>query len=154
MKNDVNKSALIQYMCDANTTNPQLQLIGDVCEYHHEEADVKIISYLLKLSPQRKHIQILAVDTDIFVLLVFFFWIYKPSTQVSMRKYDGKVIDIEATALKLGDKCFDLSVVHALSVCDTVSYPFGKGEISAINMLLILDLNLGVFTDPEAETVD
>jgi len=154
MKSDVNKSALIQYMCDANRTNPHLQLIGEDCEYHHEEADVKIISYLLKLSPQRKHIQILADDTDIFVLLVFFFWVYKPAAQVSMRKYDGKVIDIKATALKLGDKCFDLLAVHALSGCDTVSYPFGKGKINALNLLLKLDLNLQVFTEPDAEEVD
>jgi len=154
MRSDVNKSALIQFMCDANRTNPQLQLIGDDCEYHHEEADVKIISYLLKLSPQRKHIQILADDTDIFVLLVFFCWVYKPAAQVSMRKYDGKLIDITATALKLGDKCFDLLAVHALSGCDTVSYPFGKGKISALNLLLELDLNLRVFTEPDAEEQD
>ncbi|CAM1319304.1 Uncharacterised protein g7168 [Pycnogonum litorale] len=153
MKSDVNKSALIQYMCDANRTNPQLQLIGDECEYHHE-ADVKIISYLLKLSSQRKHIQILADDTDIFVLLVFFCWVYKPVAHVSMRKYDGKVIDITATASKLGDKCFDLLAVHALSGCDTVSYPFGKGKVSALNLMLKLDLNLHVFTEPDAEEVD
>ena len=43
--------AMIQYLCNANKMNPQLQFIADKCEYHHEEADVKIISYLLKLSP-------------------------------------------------------------------------------------------------------
>ena len=95
-----------------------------------------------------------ADDTDIFVLLVFFFWVYKPAVQVSMRKYDGKIIDISATALKLGDKCFDLLAVHALSGCDTVSYPFGKGKISALNMLLKLDLNLQVFSELDAEEVD
>jgi len=69
-----------------------------------QEADVKIISYLLKLSLQKNHIQILADDTDIFVLLVFFFWVYKPAAQVSMRKCDGKVININTTASKLGNK--------------------------------------------------
>ena len=113
-----------------------------------------LVSYLLKLSPQRKHIQILADDTDIFVLLVFFFWVYKPAAQISMRKYDGKIIDIKATALKLGDKCFDLLAVHAQSGCDTVLYPFGKGRFSALNLLLKLDLNLQVFTEPDAEEVD
>jgi len=44
---------MIQYLCDANRMN------------HHEEADVKIVSYLLKLSPQKNHIQILADDIDI-----------------------------------------------------------------------------------------
>jgi len=46
MKSDVNKHALIQYLCDANGMNSQLQLIRDKCEYHHEEADVKIVSYI------------------------------------------------------------------------------------------------------------
>ena len=73
MKSDVSKRKLIQYTCKANKTNPQLQLIGDDCVYYHEESDVKIISYLLKLLPQRKHIQILDDDTDIFVQLVLFF---------------------------------------------------------------------------------
>jgi len=45
--------------------------------------------------------QIVADDTDTFVLLVFFWWLKKSSVQVSMKKYDGKVIDINATALKL-----------------------------------------------------
>ena len=85
MKSDVNKHALIQYLCDANKMNPQLQLIRDKCEYHHEEADVKIVSYLLKLSPQKNHIQILDIDIDIIVLLVFFFGVYKPAAQVSMK---------------------------------------------------------------------
>ena len=44
--------------------------------------------------------------------------------------------------------------MHALSGCDTVSYPFGKGKISALNLLLKLDLNLQVFTEPDAEEVD
>ena len=52
-------------------------------------------------------------------------------------------------ALKL-----DLLAVHALSGCDTVSYPFGKVNISTFNLLLKLDLNLLVFTDPDAEEVD
>ena len=44
--------------------------------------------------------------------------------------------------------------VRALLGCDTVSYPFGKGKISALNLLLKLDLNLQVFTEPDAEEVD
>ena len=120
--------------------------------YRHEEADVKIISYLLELLPQKKHIQILADDTDIFVLLVFFFWLYRGehSAKVSMRKYNGQVIDINATALKLGNKCLDLLAAHAISGCDTVSYPFGKGKTTAINLVLKNDLNLQQFSNPEA----
>ena len=43
---------------------------------------------------QRNHIQILANDTDIFVLLVFFIWQYNPQAQVSMKWFSGKIIDI------------------------------------------------------------
>ena len=154
MKSDENKRKLIQYMCNTNITNPHLRLIGDDCIYGHEEADVKIICYLLEMLSQRKHIQIRADDTDIFVLLVFFVWHCKSATQVSMKKYSGKVIDINATASKLGNKCYDLLAVHALSGCDTTSYPFGKGKVSAIKMLVKLDLKLDVFIDPESQEED
>ena len=71
-----------------------------------------------------------------------------------MRKYNGKVIDINATAAKLGEKCFDLLAVHALSGCDTVSYPFGKGKTSAVNLMLNMNLNLQVFASPEATELE
>ena len=41
-----------------------------------------------------------------------------------MKKYDGKLIDIKATAEKRGEKCVDLLAINALSGCDVVSYPF------------------------------
>ena len=47
-----------------------------------------------------------------------------------------------------------LLAVHALSGCDTVSYPFRKRKISALHLLLKLDLNLQVFTEPDSEEVD
>jgi len=50
MKSDVNK-----HLCDANRMNPQLQLIGDECEYHHEEAVVNIVSYLLSCHHKESH---------------------------------------------------------------------------------------------------
>ena len=83
-----------------------------------------------------------------------FFWANKPAAQVSMRKYDGKVIDINAMALKLGDNCFDLLAIHTLSGCDTMSYSYGKRKVSTLNLLLKLDLNLQVSTDPDAEELN
>ena len=71
-----------------------------------------------------------------------------------MKKYSGKVIDIKTTASKLGNKCYDLFSMHALSGCDTASYPFGKGKLCAVRMLLKYDLKLKVFADPEAKEVD
>ena len=76
-------------------------------------------------------------DVDIFVLLVYFIWYYEPLAYISMRNYNGKIIDITATAAKLGNKCLDLLPVHALSECDTVTYPYGKGKVSAVNLTLL-----------------
>ena len=81
--------------------------------------------------------QVLADDADIFVLLVYFIWYYKRLAFISMKKYNGKISDITATAAKLGYKCSDILPVHALSECDTVSYPYGKGNVSAVNCMLL-----------------
>ena len=62
-----------------------------------------------------------------------------------MRKYNGKIIDITATAAKLGNKCSDLMPEYALSGYDTVSYPNGKGEVSTVNLMLKFELVLSVF---------
>ena len=67
-----------------------------------------------------------------------------------MKKYDGKVIDITATVEKLGDKRLDLMPAHALSGCDSVSYPFGKGKLTAIDLILNSKLKLRSFSDPLA----
>ena len=56
--------------------------------------------------------------------------------KVQMERWDGTVLDINATCSDLGSKCLQLLGIHALSGCDTVSYPYGKGKISALNTLL------------------
>ena len=35
----------------------------------------------------------------------------------------------------LKEKCLSLPAIHALSGCDSVSYPFGKGKITAVNLM-------------------
>ena len=54
-----------------------------------------------------------------------------------MRKYKGNIIGLTATAAKPGNKCLDLLPVCALSECDTVSYPYVKGKVSAVNVILL-----------------
>ena len=149
MKSDANKTQLIKCLCNVDINNPHLHLIGDTRVYQHEEADVKIISYLLQICPHHKHVQVLADDADIFVMLVYFIWYYKALACISMRKYNGKIIDITTTVAKLGNKCSDILRVHALSGCDTVSYPYGKGMV--VNLMLKLDLDLSVFADSNSE---
>jgi len=97
-----------------------------------------MIAYLLQAADLGKTvIRILSDDTDIFVLLVY--WVWKMqlhcTCSVQMERWNGVVIDINATCLLLGSKCLQLLGMHALSGCDTVSYPFNKGKISALNAL-------------------
>ena len=57
-----------------------------------------------------------------------------------MEKWDRSVLDINATVTKLGEKCKGILGMHALSGCDTVSYPNGKGKASALKVLLQNDI--------------
>ena len=54
-----------------------------------------------------------------------------------MEKWDGVVLDINATCSNLGDTlCSQLLGTHAITGCDTVSYPFGKGKASVQETLM------------------
>ena len=46
------------------------------------------------------------------------------------------MLDVNGTVKKLGAKCANILAVHALSGCDTTSYPYGKGKATAVNILL------------------
>ena len=92
MNSNENKTSLIRYICATDSLPSGLTLVGEDSIFEHEEADVKLISYLLHASPHKKHIQVLADDTDIFVLLVYFTWYYNPTAKISMKKYNGQFI--------------------------------------------------------------
>ena len=79
-------------------------------------------------------IRILTDDTDVFVLLVYWVWKMQLHSAVQMERWNGVVIEINAICLLLGSKCLQLPGMHAVSGCDTVSYPFNKGKISALNI--------------------
>ena len=102
----------------------------------HDEAVITIISYLFQAADAgRQVVRILNDDSDIFVLLVYWTWRYDIQVRVSvqMEKWDGVVLDINATCANLGDTvCSQLLGAHVLSGCDTVSYPFGKGKASVL----------------------
>ena len=59
-----------------------------------------------------------------------------------MKLHDRRVIDINKTVANLGNIFRDLLPIHALSGCDAVSYPYGKGKITALNVLQKASLNL------------
>ena len=106
--------------------------------FEHEEAEVTMIAYLLQAAESGKSvIRIFTDDTDFFVLLVYWVWKMQLHSAVQMERWNWMVIYIyiNATCLLLGSKCLELPGMHAISGCDTVSYPFNKGKTSALNIL-------------------
>ena len=86
----------------------------------HDEADVTMIAYLLQAAESGKSvIRILTGDTDAFVLLIYWVWKRQLHSAVQMERWNGVVIDINATCLLLGSKCLQLPGMHAISDCDT-----------------------------------
>ena len=116
MKSIENKTSLIRYICAADSLPSGFTLVGEDIIFEHEEADVKLSSYLLHASPHKKHIHVLADDTDIIVLLVYFIWYNNPTAKISMKKYNGQFIEINATVSKYGDKCSNSSNPLAIRV--------------------------------------
>ena len=89
----------------------------------HDKPDVTTISYLLQTPDAgRQLVSIVSDDSDMCVLLVYWTWRYDLQVRgaVHMEKWDLP---------NLGDTlCSQLLGAHVLSGCDTVSYPFGKGN--------------------------
>src|SRR6476469_193079 len=71
-----------------------------------------------------------------------------------MRKSDNRVIDINATAEKLGHKSLQLLAAHALTGCDTASYLFGKGKTSAVAAMLKHEVGLEELGEHETNIHD
>ena len=90
---------------------------------------------MLKFSEKCVTVLILSNDTDIFVILVYWCWKAKVEAHVLMERWDRSVLDINTTVIALGMKCKGLLGTHALSECDTVTFPCGKGKVSALKTL-------------------
>ena len=59
---------------------------------------------------------------------------------IQMEKRDDRVLAVCGTMDKLGCKCGQLTGMHTMSDCDTVSYPYGKGKKSAFKVLMNNDV--------------
>ena len=71
-----------------------------------------------------------------FVLLAY--WVNRAELQckVQMECWDGSVLDINAICADLGQKWLQLLCNHVLSGCDTTSYPYGNGNVTALNTMV------------------
>ena len=113
----------------------------DDAVFDHDEADVTMVSYVLKSTNNGKRvINVLSDDTNAFVLLVYF--MYQANLEllckVQMDRWDGTVLNMNATCADLGPKCLQFFGMDALSGCDTTSYPYGKRKISALSYLVCM----------------
>ena len=73
-----------------------------------------------------------------FVLLPFHARNHKVKTQIFMRLHDGRIININETV-----RPWEQVETFHLTGCDTVSYPYGQGKITATNLLLKMNLIFG-----------
>ena len=139
MKNIHKKRGLSRLLCTFNLgCGVTIYSIHDGV-FGHDEADITIISYMLHAADDGCHVvRVLSDDTDIFVLLVYWTWRYalQDRLAVHVEKWDGVVLEVNATCAHLGSTvCSQLLGAHAITGCETVSYPFGKGKASMLKTL-------------------
>ena len=94
-------------------------------------------SFLLEAAKSGQNvICILRDDTDVFVLLAY--WVNRTHLQckVQMERWDGSELDINVICADLGQKYLQLLCMHAVSGCDTTSYPYSKGNVAALNTMV------------------
>ena len=130
LHNSKNENLLNNILCSYPLPH-NIQLVNMLdCVVTHDEADVTLCSYMLKpVAKGAQSIRILSDDTDVFVLLVYWTSRMQVVAKIQMEKWNGDVLDINETVQRLGPrKCSQLLGIHALSGCDTVSYPIGKGK--------------------------
>ena len=72
-----------------------------------------------------------------------------------MNKFDGTIINVNESSEQLGEKCQDILAPHALTSCDSTSYPFGKGKNSGLSVLEKNDdISLEVFGEEDSTKDD
>ena len=79
-----------------------------------------MISYIIEAAKCGKDvIRVLGDDTDVFVVLVYSVDREEMTSKVQMERWNGTVLDINATCADLGPQCLQLLGIHAISGCDT-----------------------------------
>ena len=102
-----------------------------------EEADNIIAQQVVSLGKDSDaRVVALADDTDVFVLLLYFYSQYSLKSAIFMESpvYRRSCVDISATFLQHSTVVPDLPAIHALSGCDTVAATFGIGKTTALSV--------------------
>ena len=94
----------------------------NACSDTKRQMSIDMVSYALMMSREHgcRQIQIVSEDTDVFVLLAHFYWKLRPLAAITMKRFNGKTIDVNATAMALGDKCVQILPMHDIKGRDSV----------------------------------
>ena len=118
MKNKHNKRALSRLLCTFNLRCGVTVDSIDDGVFGHVEADITIISYMLRAADDGCHVgRVPSDDTDIFVLLFYWTWLcdLQDRLTVQMEKWNGVVLDVNATCCHSGSiVCSHLLGAHAI----------------------------------------
>ena len=99
---------------------------------YHEEADIIIVSQVLKISSEASDpcITVVSDDTDVFILLLHHYHINTLKIQLVMQSpiKDRTIVDIQKTVSEHKDIVANILPAHALTGCDTVAAYFGIGK--------------------------
>ena len=132
--------ALVRVISTINLGNSVTMVGREESMYNHDEADITIISYLLEAARNGKTIvRVISVDTEVFVLLIFWVWRLHMIAHVQLDRWRWAILNINESSSLLGAKSLQLFGMHILSGCDTVSYPFGHGKATALKVLKSAD---------------
>lgn len=119
----------------------------------HEEADNIIVQQAMDVASKRiQSVIVLSDDTDVFLLLLHYYFIENIKVQVLMESpiQCRTVIDIGASVSKHEHIISDVLSAHALSGCDTTASCFGIGKGKVLKALND-GHSLSLLGDPSAE---
>ena len=116
LKSKNNKRKLASVLSTFSVTENVTMETIDNGASDHDEADITIISYVLAAANYGKNV------ISVFILLVY--RVYRAKLEYGALGW-GTVLD---TCSELGPQCLQLLGMHALSGCDTTSYPYSNGR--------------------------
>ena len=123
-----------------------------------EEADVIMVQQMLLLAfAGAPRIRIVSDDTDVFILLLHFYYTYNLSCTLTMESTTNSkrtVVDIGESVKEHQEVMHSILACHALSGCDTVAKLSGIGKVTALNTLKKTNSRLFNIGDTAADFKD
>lgn len=104
----------------------------------HEEADIFLTQQAIHIAKEdpESRVSVFSDDTDVFALLLYFYWREKLQSTMTMQSpIKGRsCIDIKETSHIHSDIVPSVLALHALTGCDSVAATYGIGKTKAIKV--------------------